>query len=309
MLLHSWANEKTAVVKSLLDYFVGVFPPLVAEIDDRIVSAFEAMRPHSLKRIIEHIRKEESLKELIKKKMSLGRPMMRHREIDIIEEVLKNKKPKRCLEWGSGYSTLYFPKMLDGGAKWFSIEHDIDWHSKINNLVSNAGKEALASLEGVSFYNIQPDNPSLKGSCYGGTNGYEFRSYIHFPEQLGKFDFILVDGRRRVWCLLVALQMIKDDGIVILHDANVTRYHEPFCLFHNKYQFKDMRRNLAGGIWIGSKLQKIEDIIDVRAHQEYWADVRMLNEAFYQKGLSNNIDYKTLFYSDNSFNVIDHEYL
>lgn len=315
MLLHSRANEKTAVVRNLIEYFIKMFPSFVTQLNNRtlsaneIVSALEAMKPSSLRRIIEHIRKEELLKKSVETGMSLGRPMMRHREIDIIEEVLINKKPKMCLEWGSGYSSLYFPKMLDGGAKWFSIEHDIDWHSKINNLVSNAGKEALASLEGVSFYNIQPDNPSLKGSCYGGTNGYEFRSYIHFPEQLGKFDFILVDGRRRVWCLLAALQMIKDDGIVILHDANVTRYHEPFCLFGNKCQFKDMRKNLEGGIWIGSKLQKIEDVINVRSHQEYWSDISMLNRAFYHEGLSNNIEYRTLFLNGNSFRKIDSQCL
>jgi len=173
------------------------------------------------------------------------------------------------------------------------------------SLVSNAGQEALSGLEGVSRYNIQPDNPSLKGACYGGTNGYDFRTYIHFPEQFDKFDFILVDGRRRARCLFVASQIIKDDGIVVLHDANLTRYHEPFCLFDNKCQFKDMRKNIEGGIWIGSRSQKIEDIVNIGSHQEYWEDVNMLNRAFYHEGLSNNIEYKTLFLNENSFREID----
>jgi len=315
MLSHSQTEEKAAASGILLKYFVKMFPSFVTQLNnqtlsaDRMVAAFEAMKPCSIKRIIEHIRKEDSLRKSVEKGISFMRPMMKHREIDVIEEILINKKPKMCLEWGSGYSTLYFPKMLDDRAKWFSIEHDTDWYGKISNLVSIAGKEALAGLEKVSHYNIKPDDPSLKGSCYGGTNGYDFRTYIHFPEQLGKFDFILVDGRRRVRCLLAASQMIKDDGIVILHDANVSRYHEPFCLFNNKCQFKDLRKNLAGGIWVGSKSQKVEDIINVRAHQEYWTDICMLNEAFYHEGLAKNTDYRTLFYSDDLFNAIDNAYL
>jgi hypothetical protein len=85
----------------------------------------------------------------------------------------------------------------------------------------------------------------------------------------------------------------------------VSRYHEPFCLFNNKCQFKDLRKDLAGGIWVGSKSQKVEDIINVRAHQEYWADICMLNEVFYHEGLAKNADYRTLFYSDDLFNAID----
>jgi len=35
--------------------------------------------------------------------------MMDYIEIDIITEILMKRKPRICLEWGSGYSTIYFP--------------------------------------------------------------------------------------------------------------------------------------------------------------------------------------------------------
>ena len=58
------------------------------------------------------------------------KPWMKYREIEIIEEIIKNLKPKKCLEWGAGYSTLYFPRLLDSDAKWISIEHEKEWFEK-----------------------------------------------------------------------------------------------------------------------------------------------------------------------------------
>lgn len=49
--------------------------------------------------------------------------MMRYREIDLISEVIERLNPAMVLEWGSGYSTLYFPKKLSKEAKWLSVEH------------------------------------------------------------------------------------------------------------------------------------------------------------------------------------------
>lgn len=60
---------------------------------------------------------------------------MKYKEIIIIKEILKNKKPQMCLEYGAGYSTLYFSRYLEENAKWIAIEHNKNWFKKIKQLI------------------------------------------------------------------------------------------------------------------------------------------------------------------------------
>jgi hypothetical protein len=69
-------------------------------------------------------------------KITLIRHLMREWEIQIIKNILTKLKPRKCLEWGSGYSTVYFPKIA--GCKWISIEHDQIWFAKIKKLLEHA---------------------------------------------------------------------------------------------------------------------------------------------------------------------------
>ena len=46
-----------------------------------------------------------------------------------------------------------------------------------------------------------------------------FDDYINFPRGLGRlFDRVLIDGRVRVACAAVARELIKDDGLLFVHD-------------------------------------------------------------------------------------------
>jgi hypothetical protein len=60
-----------------------------------------------------------------------------------------------------------------------------------------------------------------------------------------------VDGRARISCLAKAAKIIEDSGVVILHDANRSYYHDPFKLFKYGVFLTDHRID-AGGLWIGS---------------------------------------------------------
>ena len=54
----------------------------------------------------------------------LGRPMMSEKEIEIIDRLIEERQPKYCLEWGSGNSTVYFPKKHKCIKSWLSVEHN-----------------------------------------------------------------------------------------------------------------------------------------------------------------------------------------
>jgi hypothetical protein len=141
---------------------------------------------------------------------SKTKPWMLDREIQIIEEVLRKLKPKKCLEWGSGYSTLFFPKRVRGITKWISIDHDKDWFTKIYEQNDSSN---------IELYHVPPNNFPWTDENNDGSVS-DLRDYIDFPERFGKFDFILVDGRARKQCLIKAREIINDKGIVVLIITN-----------------------------------------------------------------------------------------
>ena len=123
-----------------------------------------------------------------------GHPMMSDKEIGIIDNLIKKKKPKICLEWGSGNSTIYFPKKHRCIKEWIAIEHNRTYLELLGNKLKK-GRNSIVIL---------PNN----------------RQYVDYPRTLGKkFDFILVDGEQRKYCMEIAFEIANKDAIILLHDA------------------------------------------------------------------------------------------
>lgn len=195
-------------------------------------------------------------------------PLMRYKEIIIIKEILKKRKPRMCLEWGTGYSTLYFPKCLEEDFRWISIEHEKQWFKKIKQLIADGR---------ISVYYVPP-NQWPPTDPYADGSLADFKDYVEFPERLNeKFDFILVDGRARKFCLIKAFELLRDDGIIVLHDANRQYYHAPFMLYDYQVLFQDSRRD-EGGIWIGSKRLILDSFISIDRHKLNWNLLKNLDK-------------------------------
>tara|TARA_B100002019_G_scaffold291768_1_gene312879 strand:- start:732 stop:1397 length:666 start_codon:yes stop_codon:yes gene_type:complete len=140
------------------------------------------------------------------------------------------------LEWGCGGSTLKFAesvKSID------SIEHHLGWYNNIKNIeppnvslyhvpindISMRDKELDESAFTVwkpcieRNNKVRIDNNILFRECRDGRDWHEYINYINFPETLNKkYDVILVDGRARPNCAYKALSLLKEGGIVVLHD-------------------------------------------------------------------------------------------
>ncbi|HEY1474182.1 MAG TPA: hypothetical protein VGF53_08880 [Pseudolabrys sp.] len=71
-------------------------------------------------------------------------------------------------------------------------------------------------------------------------------NYATLPVGLGRsFDFIYIDGRRRLECALIATQVCAPDGIVVLHDYRRRRYDSVRLLYdilEEGSQFRVMRQ-------------------------------------------------------------------
>lgn len=127
-------------------------------------------------------------------------PMMAQQEIDYIDKLLLNRRPKLCLEWGSGNSTLYFPrhKFIE---LWLSVEDNGHYLDYINGSNCSSNVQTLWILPGSSYADVVQR-----------TNR--------------KFDFILIDGLDREKCLDNAKKIINPGGVILLHDAGRAEYRD-----------------------------------------------------------------------------------
>lgn len=165
-----------------------------------------------------------------------GLPAMTRYERKVYEKLLlslKKQAPLEILEYGSGYSTIYFAKFLQKNNIDFHI-HAVDnssaWYERVRMLVEKNGFKDKISLYLFEFprfwdkpgwdWKVEPPvgqfAPKLK----------EEVDYINIPLSLKKkFDLVVVDARFRRRCLEVATQCLKPNGIVLLHDAEKEKYH------------------------------------------------------------------------------------
>lgn len=173
----------------------------------------------------------------IKKPMDLGRDGLFY-----MENLLQRKDKIKVLEWGSGYSTNYFTRLLDAVGveyEWTSMEHDPGWYNHVKKLCG--------------------DNPRIRLILAQKDS----KEYL---EPKGKYDLIYVDGRNRVKCLEYAKNIIKKGGVVLLHDAERERYHKAFegydwrfigknkpLLWHGQLEEMNTIPKIIHQIWIGDK--------------------------------------------------------
>ena len=128
----------------------------------------------------------------------------------ILKKWCEEIKPKNILEWGPGISTQLMEEVCPK-ATIYTFEHLKQYSDYWKVLL----KSTVFLVEDLDRY-CKADN-------------------ILFET---KFDLIFVDGRRRVDCLRTALKLIRDDGVVILHDAERNEYNEGIELF-DKVEYDD----------------------------------------------------------------------
>ena len=122
------------------------------------------------------------------------KPKKIHSFEKILSRCLRRCEAKNILEWGPGRSTEIMIAQCPG-AKIKSIEHDKRWF-----------REARRKFK-------KNKNVDLIYSEIGQETHY---AYIGMGD---KYDLIFIDGIRRVECAFVAMQCIKDEGFILLHDS------------------------------------------------------------------------------------------
>ena len=146
-------------------------------------------------------------------KLQFPLPWVLNSELEISEGLLQYFKPRLCLEWGSGGSTLYFPRRFPFIEIWVSIEHDKSWFERVNKMKSG--------------------NVILK--LFENEDEYVWSVFKEFDT----FDFIFIDGIYRESCMEAASKHLKGGGICLLHDSSRRRYHPYFSYFDHRVQLSE----------------------------------------------------------------------
>jgi hypothetical protein len=209
--------------------------------------------------INEQVRNFQYSKKGSKMRTRKFKPLMRNREILLLEDLLKNLKPANCLEWGSGYSTLYFSTFLSSESTWLAIEHFPEWEKKVNALNNNPQVKTVL---------VPPNNFPWTDENEDGSYS-DLKNYVDYPKNAAPFDFILVDGRARIACLEKAFEWISDKGVVVLHDSNRAYYHSALVDFPSQVFFHYEGRP-DKGLWLGSKGIAIDKYINTATHKTLW---------------------------------------
>ena len=123
---------------------------------------------------------------------------------DAVKWLKKNlNKSMDGYEWGSGRSTLFFAERIK---KLISIEHDKKWYVTVNKWLMD---RKLNNIE-LNFIPPQKNSTNTSPDYYNHILKYEDEN----------FDFVLVDGRMRVRCMINAMNKVKPGGFLIYDDSH-----------------------------------------------------------------------------------------
>ena len=169
-----------------------------------------------------------------------GLPAQSLKDISIFKDLLSHagNSTIRVLEWGSGKSTVFYPKFLMSTGRdfeWYAIENSKRWHAKSREKLLQNGLADRVHVEVFEFpafwelpgYTVHEPIPP-----HSYTSDPNVARYIGWPAELGlQFDLVIVDGRFRRRCLLAAPDFLAPEGVVILHDAHKAHYHSSLSAY------------------------------------------------------------------------------
>jgi hypothetical protein len=110
-------------------------------------------------------------------------------------------------EYGSGNSTIWLSKKVKSV---YSVEYDMSWYKKINNIMPSNVKLIYKDLD---------------------YNGKYVNSIAEFNN---KYDIVIVDGRDRVNAAIISLNYLKNDGVIIFDNADRDEYKEAYTYMADK---------------------------------------------------------------------------
>jgi hypothetical protein len=170
-----------------------------------------------------------TLRYNVYKKRHADTPWTSPASIAIFDQVLT--KNMIGFEYGSGKSTKYFASKL---RHLTSLEHDSSWFERVRfdidkSRINNVDYHLIEKVESGEEIEekVTIGNSAISHSFL--PSFYTYSGFIsQFPDE--HFDFILVDGRARVDCIVRSIGKLKPGGILVLDNSERDRYRQAFYL-------------------------------------------------------------------------------
>ena len=152
-------------------------------------------------------------------------------ELAQLHAVLLGLGPRSGLEWGAGGSTRWVLEQIPTLERYVSVEHDEAWHARVAGELD----DPRLVLHHVAP-NVEPPfrtwrNRRERRSVLQWRLGCEhdpawMADYVAHPRSLGlgPYDFVLVDGRARVFCIEEGYRLLRPGGVVVVHDGQRPEY-------------------------------------------------------------------------------------
>lgn len=145
-------------------------------------------------------------------------------ELSQLRAILEVLTPRFVLEWGSGGSTQTLLGSCPFIEEYVSVEHDQDWHDRVRSLVSDPR---------LKLFHVPPDEPLripkptrrqiLAWDQRAEVEPALLAAYVALPRTIRReYDFVLVDGRARNFCVQEGYRLLRPGGVVLVHDAQRT---------------------------------------------------------------------------------------
>ena len=155
---------------------------------------------------------------------TIDEPWLTRGAITFLEKIIT--KDMITIEYGCGTSTSWYAQRV----KYLtSIEHDKGWYDKV--------------CKYLQFKDIKNVNIKHMDICNG---------YIEAIDNMGKFDFISIDGRRRSDCIMHSHSHINVGGYLLLDNAERDQYQEVIESYLKGWK----RSDFSNDIWLTSIFQK-----------------------------------------------------
>jgi hypothetical protein len=119
------------------------------------------------------------------------------------------------------------------------------WSEKCNRWISQAGLDQEVHIYYCEFpplWDLPTYLPEGPAPQHLEADEPDIAKYVNFPKEVGgPFDLIVIDGRYRRRCLLVAPEVLAPGGVVLLHDAERTHYHPSLDIYPHVRMLKTGR--------------------------------------------------------------------
>jgi hypothetical protein len=173
-------------------------------------------------------------------------------EVSQLLAILETLAPRVCLEWGSGGSTQTLLATCPSIEEYVSVEHNRDWHDTVKAQVSDQRLRLFHVAADEPLGSAKPSQKELEAwDLRAELEPNVMASYVGLPRTLGRiFDFVLVDGRARNFCVREGYRLLRSGGVLVVHDAQREEYASTLAEFPRSVFLTPWRQ---GQIWLVRK--------------------------------------------------------